>query len=196
MNRGDEALKEIKLAQTLNPLNIISYVDAIGIYRVLGRYDDSFDEFTKGKAIDPNYDFLYLELGYLYHKQGKYKEAIELFNNRYEISELPHKKALFYYITGIFYAYSGESGKAEGIFEELLKEKETIPGLSSYIASYYIAFEEYDKAFEWLDRAYEERDPGLIWIKTESLFDPLRSDPRFQTLIKKMGFPEEKNVRK
>ncbi len=58
------------------------------------------------------------------------------------------------------------------------------------MASIYAALGDADAAFEWLENAYERRVPALTWIRVDPIFDPLRSDPRFDDLLRRIGFPE------
>jgi hypothetical protein len=65
-------------------------------------------------------------------------------------------------------------------------------GLSpTLIAQQYARIGETEEAFAWLERGYRERDPGMIYMKAHPFYDPLRSDPRFDDLLRRIGFPEE-----
>ena len=59
------------------------------------------------------------------------------------------------------------------------------------IAALYSRIGEMEEAFAWLERGYRERDPQMVFLKTRVTFDPLRSDPRFDDLLRRIGFPEE-----
>ncbi|MFC1528685.1 tetratricopeptide repeat protein [Candidatus Latescibacterota bacterium] len=197
MKRSEEGLKETKLARKLNPLSVASYEHAGAIYIDMGRYDDALEELNNGKAIDPNYGAIYRELGRLYRKQGQYDKSIEAIDKFNEISGFTEPSGYH----GLTYAYAGERERAEEIINELKKLHPLDRGLyrSGYyfgyylsdIASIYIAFGEYDEAFKWLEKAYDEHEYMLIWIKAWYEFDPIRSDSRFKALLKKMGLPED-----
>lgn len=86
------------------------------------------------------------------------------------------------------YAVSGKKAKAEKILNEL-KQKITGNNLSYQIADVYIGLGQQDQAFEWLEKAYEDRSGWLTWIAIEPKLDPLRSDPRFAGLLRRMNLP-------
>ncbi len=58
------------------------------------------------------------------------------------------------------------------------------------IAAWYVFAGDYDRSIEWLEKGFEVRDPGLVYVKKKNIFDPLRSDPRFQDLLRRMNLPE------
>lgn len=196
MKRCDEALKENAIAHERNPLYMEIYGEAMAENILLEKYDDALKWFDRGKAIDPNYPYLYRQLGRLYLKQGKYYDAITAFEKQRDaLASEDFKKWAILYIN-LAYAYSGEKGnkdKAEQYLKELLKQK----GISfEWIAMMYTALGRYNFAIDWLERAYKEQKGSLIGIYSYYEYDPLRSDPRFQALIKKIGLPEEKGTRK
>ena len=95
---------------------------------------------------------------------------------------------------GHAYAKAGNRAKAHEIIERLKRSEKGY--LQAYeIAFIYAALEEKDLAFEWPDKAYQQRDRGLICLKTDHCLDPLRSDPRFQDLLRRVNFPEERHGR-
>ena len=86
---------------------------------------------------------------------------------------------------------SGERNKAQQLLDELIeqKKKKYIPPY--FIAEIYSGLGESDNTFEWLDKAYEERDSQLVYLKAPwPEWGPIRSDPRFKALLKKIGLPE------
>ena len=88
---------------------------------------------------------------------------------------------------GRAYAVSGKRDKAKKVLDEL-KERATRSYVPPYrIATVYNGLGEKDQAFEWLERAYEERSGSLVFLKVDPMFDNLRSDSRFTALLKKVG---------
>src|SRR6185436_14129161 len=88
------------------------------------------------------------------------------------------------------YAMQGRTTDAHVYLEKLLALQE-----ESYVSPYsvamvHIGLGDYDRAFEWLEKAYEERSAWLTWMKTGPGFNPVRNDPRFADLIKRVGIPE------
>jgi len=184
--RGEEALKEIETALELNPLYISSYVEAIAINIVLERYDAALEAFGKGTAIDPGNGYLYQHLGRLYRRQGRYGEAIEAFRKQYELSGRKGPN----FNLGLTYAFAGEREKAETVLGEVVKLYEKNMAIPQYIALFHIAFGDHDTAFEWLERAYADSLLSSMII-SDYEYDPIRGDPRYRELLKKMGLPTE-----
>ena len=91
---------------------------------------------------------------------------------------------------GHAYAMAGKRGEALKMLEELkqLSNRRYVP--PSGMATVYVGLGEKDQAFEWLEKAYEERDRWLVFLKVDASLDPLRSDPRFQDLLRRMNLPE------
>ena len=138
--------------------------------------------------IDPNYGQFYYPIGMTYVNIGNYEEAIAAFKRYIELSggSLYGEGWL-----GYTYALSGEKDKAQCILHKLIERKKEYYVSSTSIAMIYVGLNENDKAFEWLERAYDEHDTYLLYINSQPESDPIRSDPRFKALLKKMGFPEE-----
>ena len=92
-------------------------------------------------------------------------------------------------LLGNVYALAGkhdEARKLLGQLEELSKRKYVPP---FFIASIYIGLGEKDRAFEWLEKAYQERSTHLVNLKVQPVFDPIRTDPRFADLLRRVGIP-------
>ena len=85
------------------------------------------------------------------------------------------------------YALAGKQAEARQIVGQLKREssKRYVP--SRELAVVYADLGEKDQAFQWLEKAYQERDRGLIWLKTDPALDSLRSDPRYQDLLRRVG---------
>jgi len=86
------------------------------------------------------------------------------------------------------YALSGQQSQAQSLLDELKEHslREYVPPY--LIALVWIGLGDYDQAFAWLEKGCEERDLGLVWIKVEPMADALRSDPRFEKLLRRVGF--------
>ncbi len=91
---------------------------------------------------------------------------------------------------GYTYAVAGRRREAQETLKEL-KELSKRRYVSPFeIAMVYTGLGEKDQAFEWLEKADEERDPNMVWLKNVAWLDPLRSDPRFEPFLRRMNFPE------
>jgi len=133
---------------------------------------------------DPNNAGVHFVLGLVYELKGMYREAIAEHEKAWQsggnLDQLGH--------LGHAYAKAGERAKAYEIIEQLKRAKKGY--LHAYeIAFIYAALEEKEWAFEWLDKAYQQRDRGLMYLKVDHCLDPLRFDPRFQDLLRRVNFP-------
>ncbi len=99
---------------------------------------------------------------------------------------VPHRLAL-----ARCYASAGRSEEAQEILHDVLTTAKGGYVPSGDVAAVYAALGEKERAFEWLERAYEERSIGMAYLVTDPRFDPLRSDPRFADLLRRVGLPEQ-----
>ena len=137
--------------------------------------------------MDANYPQAHSFLGRAYEQKGMYEEAFTEFQRAITLSgdsfqiraELGHA-----------YAVAGKGGEALKIMDELKRlSKETY--ISPYdVAMIYVGLDQKDHAFEWLQKAYEERSEGPRYFKSDPRLDPLRSDLRFPDLVRRVGLPQ------
>jgi tetratricopeptide (TPR) repeat protein len=137
--------------------------------------------------IDPNFYFTYWCLGFAYWQKGRIEEAVAAYERGVELGpeDLPLKADL-----AIVYAAAGKKIQVQKILEEF-EEKARREYVSPYaLAMANMAVGNLDGTFAWLDKMYEERAPWLIWMNEHARYDRLRGDPRFQELLRKIGFTE------
>jgi tetratricopeptide (TPR) repeat protein len=186
MGRLDEARTAIRKAQELDPLSLMINNSVGSVFLWTRQYDQAIDQLRKTLEIDPNFAFAHRNLGHAYMKKGMFKEAI---------AEMQKALALFKGSTeylgwlGNTYAVSGRRGEALKILDELKQLSQRKYVSPADFARVYIGLGDKDQAFTWLERAYEERSSFLTDLKVAPMFDSLRSDPRFQDLLRRMNFP-------
>jgi serine/threonine protein kinase/Tfp pilus assembly protein PilF len=187
MGKPDEAVAEIKRAQALDPLMPFFYAAGTGIHFSADRLDEAVEQFHKAVELDPYLGAAYFQVGRIYVKKGMLDEAFSSFQKSLELVVFAGWAE-----SGIalIHILRGERNKAEQILHDLLERKKTMHVSSYCIASIYFHLGEIDKTLEFLEKAYQERDILMPFIKvfTESI--DIRSDPRFLPLVKKMGFEE------
>jgi TolB-like protein len=184
VGRLEEAISESKRCLELDPLSARHNSDLVWLYVLAGQHDKAIEQSSKAMELDPNFWVLYWNLGLVYSAKGLYKEAIDIFQEGAILSgEQPNMKGTL----GWAYAKANENEKAIKILEELkqLLKKRYVPKAS--IAWIYIGLGEKDLAFEWLDKAYEEHDQSLMWLKGDLTYDSIREDSRFKELLRKIG---------
>jgi len=186
MNRFDEAVREIKLAQELDPLKPLFYAMSVGIHRAVGKYDEATRDFHRAIELDPDIGLAYFHLGCVYFDKGMMEEAASTFQKARELvtgSGWAEAKL------GIIHVLQGEKEKASQILEELVERKKNTYVESYSIASLYSHLGHTDKAFEYLDKAYEERDTLMPYLNVYTVFElskEVYADPRYKKLLKNM----------
>jgi len=190
MGQVDKALEKALKAIELDPM-FLEYMHHVGgFYCALGQYEDAMKLIEKAKKLDPDNIYTYTMISLYHGYQGNYREIIDITQKALEMGLIDRIQLLFR--LGHWYGLSGEEQKARHILNEMLELKKQKYISSTYIAFIYTGLGEKDTAFDWLQRAYEEKDPILIAIKLyhEIYIAPIRSDPRFNTLLIKLGLPE------
>ena len=182
--RFDEALAQMKQASRLDPMSL-SINTGIGHVLYLSRnYDRAIEQYRETVKLDPNFLQARLWFGRPFLQKGMYKEALAELT---EAAKLSGNSTVSLATLGQAYAAAGDRKQAQKILDRLKdrSKKQYVP--SYWIALLYVSLADKRQAFEWLDRAFEERSSWLAWIKVEPRFDPIRSDPRFATLLQRMG---------
>jgi TolB-like protein/DNA-binding winged helix-turn-helix (wHTH) protein/Flp pilus assembly protein TadD len=185
--RFQEAISEQKQAVLLDPLAHISRASLAEILSVVGENDRAVEQLNQIFAMDPQYPKAHETLGTIYLRRGMYKEAIR----EYQASE-QYGGAKLLGLLGYAYARSGNKDQALRTLSEL---KELGKGSPSGAISYDLALIEIglgnrNEALTLLEKVYQQHDDdGLLFLKYEPIFAPLRSDPLFQDLLRRMNFP-------
>ncbi len=146
-------------------------------------YDRSIETLRETLELDPSFTLAQVYLARAYAAKGMHKEAVEV-AERLARSD-PEWSTRF---VTLAQAYAG-AGRREDALRILEEDGSAINPL--YVAYVYAALGDADATFEWLEKAYERRSLELRQIHVDSGFDPIRSDPRFQDLLRRIGFPEE-----
>ncbi len=184
LGRHDEAQAEIKRAQQLDPLSV-PVNRAVGWILYFGRrYDESIEELRKTLSMNPEFLGARMVLWWVYVAKGAYDEAIADIRQQVERPGMRTVKKL---MLGYACATSGNREEANGILWELEPKLAGENRLALLSALLFTALDMKDRAFQELHRAYELREPGLLFLKVAPWFDPLRSDPRYGALAEKLG---------
>ena len=181
MGRNSEAIAEMRKAENLDPLSLIISADVAEILLVAHLNDEAIAQSRKTVDMDPNFAIAHYELGQAFVEKHSYNEAIAEFQKAIELSRgsIPCTSNLAY-----AYAVSNKRNEAVKILNDL-KTRSTRN--AAEIALMYVGLGEKDQAMKWLGKAYEEHFNPSILLRPA--FDPLRSDPRFQNLVHRIGLP-------
>ena len=182
--RYDEALTEARRAQDLNPLSLVgSTVTGQALY-FQRRYDEAIDQLQETLKLDPDFGLARVALGYAYIQKSMYREAVtELQKARDLWGDNPRVISAL----GCAHALSGNRVAAEKLLEKLKQasQDEAFPPLA--MATIYVGLGERELALQWLEKAVEQPGEYQIWFAANPIFDPLRSDPRFDRLLERMN---------
>jgi TolB-like protein/Tfp pilus assembly protein PilF/predicted Ser/Thr protein kinase len=188
MGRFDEGLAESRRAQDIDPLSA-RIVGALAYYYLAAhRYDDSVAQFKKAIDLDPHLAWFRAQLGWAYARKGMYAQAIaeheKLSPQDYAVS--PENQVV---ASGLGWVY-GLAGRRNDALHILQRFNEL--SSRSYVDFYqvgaiYAGLGDKDRAFESLEKGYDERSAGMAYIKADPFWDELRSDPRYADLLRRMG---------
>jgi eukaryotic-like serine/threonine-protein kinase len=185
MGRFDEAVSEIRKAQELDPLMPLFYTFGTGICHTVGKLDEALDNFHKAIELDPNNGLAYFHAGRVYHAKSLMEEAISAFQRSRELAIYSGWAESY---LGRIYNVQGNAEKAEYILNELLEQRKKTWVSSVCIGLLAGELNKIDLAFEYFDKAFEEHDTLMPFINVFEEYNRVRSYPKFQALLKKMGF--------
>ena len=184
MKRFDEAIAMVKRALQLEPLSPIISLTLAGAYNQARRHDEAIEQLQKGLELDPNHSSLRNELAETYIQKGMYDEAIDEMQKAVALSGRSTERLAG---LGHCYAAAGKKAPALEILDELSRLSQERYVSPYCVAMVYASLDENDKAFAYLEEAYEERNPNLIELNTEPAFDGLRGDRRYGELVRRIG---------
>ncbi len=184
MGRPDDGVREMKRALELDPLSLIINAELGRALIYQRQYDRAIEQERKTLEMDPSFGAAHVLLGMAYLEKARYAEAIT------EAQKAP--LAVTYWRSLVLartYLKSGNIGKAQKVVEDL-KDFSKRRHLSAYeMAGAYIGLDDKERGFEWLQKAYEERSLRPDVMRVDPAIDNLRSDPRFQDLMRRVGLP-------
>ena len=182
VGRAHEAVSEAETGLKLDPISLDAYDDLAYIYYACRQYDRGLESIRQAAELyraSPD-NPLHWDLAVIYVEKGNFQKAIEQFR---VIGDLPHPLGHM----GNAYARAGQIEKANQMIAKL-RVQVAKDGVGTYeIALVYAGLGRKDEAFTWLEKAYQVRDKGLTFLKMDPCVDPLRSDPRFQNLLHRVG---------
>lgn len=183
LGRGEEGLREQLRVLDLDPASPSALFCHAQTLYLLRRYDESIEIFRKGLAVNPSFPREHAGLGLACIRKGSYLRGIAELEVAQNLTQgLGRVKADLAY----GYAVTGHRQKAVDILNEFLAQFAPHAFPAAMIAEVYIGLGEKDLAFDWLHRAIDQKDLA-VFLKSDPLYDPLRSDPRFPTLLKRMN---------
>jgi serine/threonine protein kinase len=180
LGRFDEAIKLDHRSIELDPVRVATYSN-LGLHNWYARLpDESQTAFRKCLELNPKFPGAHMYIGLVYLEEGKPDSAL---------IEMQKESELFWQTYGLTIVYHalGKNKKADNKLAELIKKWQNYGAFQ--IAEIYAYFDKKDKAFEWLERAYKQRDGGFTQMLGDPLLHKIEKDPRYTAFMKKMKLP-------
>ena len=181
--RGEEAVAWGRRARELDPLGITSYgLGSILFYA--HHYDEAEHELRSALAVRPDDGPVLWYLGFALMAKGQPEQAIPVMEKAVSVSDRSPA------VVGTLvraYAHAGRRADALRLLEELKRRKQVGYIPAPAFVNAYLGLGDYEKAFVWLEEAYKEQSNGLQFLKVHPFYDPLREDPRFKDLVRRVG---------
>jgi TolB-like protein/tRNA A-37 threonylcarbamoyl transferase component Bud32 len=178
--RYEESIAELKQAKQLDPLSPFICVEMGLPFSFMRRYDEAIENARKTIEMNPSFAFAHYVLGDQYLNKREYTAAIAEYQSALRFEDAP----VFLAGLGRAYAAAGEIAKVNSILRDL--SNRTYPPAYD-IALIYLGMGKKDKALEWFQHVYDDRNDMLLWLKNDPRLDPIRSDGGFIQLIRKLG---------
>jgi serine/threonine-protein kinase len=179
-----EALSELRVAEELDPLDLRIKTQIGYVYYFLRDLDRAEAQLRKVLLIEPHFAFAHYGLGDVHAQQGRYEEAIAELEESVRLGGTSvNHLAILSYVNGL----AGRTAEAKKLLAAIRARDSQAYASPIWSALAHLGLGEIDRAFEWLDRALQERDGSLILVTASPEFDPLRGDPRFPALLDRMG---------
>jgi len=184
--RIDEAIAAANRARELDPFSLAISSQRGFILENARRYDEAIEQLRGVIAMDPNHYHAHWVLGHTYVAKGQYEDAIVAAQKAVDLSQrAPGALGML----GLAYGLGGHEAEARKVLNELLKLSETRYVSPAALVNVYIGLGDKEQAFVWLEKAFQERSNYIAFLKVFPIVDPLRSDPRFNDLLRRVGLP-------
>jgi len=185
VNRAEESARECNRAVELDPFNP-DLISCLGWHDLhVGNYDGAVEWTRRALTFERDHHWAMMVMGWAYEQKGMFQEALSALQKSFpgplRAASIAHA-----------FAASGNRPAAEKILEELLADSKK-KYVSPYdIAVTYAGLDDKERVFEWLNKAYEEHSAFMVYMNSDPRFKPLRPEPRFRDLLRRMGLRDQK----
>jgi TolB-like protein len=189
LGRHDEAIAEMKLAMEKEPLSLIQGANFAAVLMYARRFDDALEQAKKTYNLDPTFVGGESWLCHAYNAHGDYEETLALATKTMQVnSAIPTSP--FNGDLVVAYSKTGRRKEAQAVLDKWKQKAQTEYVSNYWFAIGYAAYGDKDAAFAELEKAYQNHDWFMQRIKVDPMMDPLRDDPRFDAMVKRLKFPE------
>jgi TolB-like protein/DNA-binding winged helix-turn-helix (wHTH) protein/Tfp pilus assembly protein PilF len=185
LGRFEEAEREMNLARSLDPVSRIIATDGGAVLYEERRYDEAYKELSKVLELQPDFSEALMFRGAVLLEEGKREEGIADLQNAARIDGSGRRLGVLGWGLGV----AGRRAEATEVLHKLQSGAELSKRPWS-LAIVYIGLGKKDEAFVWMEKAYAEHSSDLRAVKVDPIYDPVRSDPRFADLVRRMGLPQ------
>jgi serine/threonine protein kinase/Flp pilus assembly protein TadD len=186
MGRHEQAIAEAKRAMELDPFSRLTYGDPSWVLLMARRYDRALLESQTVVERQPDFGYARAVLGLSYAENSRYAEAVTEAQSATRLDDSPFILALLAQV----HALSGNKSQAMRVLEDLEELAKKRYVCSYEVATAYVLLREKDRAFGWLGKAVEDRSDCMVVLAVDPRLDSIRSDTRFQDLLRRVGLPQ------
>jgi DNA-binding winged helix-turn-helix (wHTH) protein/TolB-like protein/tetratricopeptide (TPR) repeat protein len=186
MKQFDKAEAEIRNAQKIAPLMGLMNADVATLPYYQHRYDEAITLYLKTRDLDPDFIPVPFLPAQIYERKGMYQQAIN--ECQKALASSPDNPSILP-VLGYAYARAGRTGEAQAILNKLQETRKQRFVSPFMIALLCAGLDKKDEAIEWLNKAFDEHDPQLIWVDLDPELEVLHSDPHYRDLMQRMGIP-------
>lgn len=182
--RFDEGLVQLRMAQELDPLSLAINADLAAAFYYSRQYDRSENQLENLLDLNANFVRARVILAKVLAQKGEYTKALEMVRTAVEMSaDDPVALCTLAHIL----ALAKQSREANELLEDLQRSRKRRYISAGNIATIYVGLGKKELAFDWLEKAYQDKDIVVVWLKVSPVFDPLRSDSRFTNLLERVS---------
>ena len=185
VGRYDQAIAEAKRAQELDPLSPIIGGSLAATLLYARKYDDAIEQYKKSVQMDPNISLAHQDMANAYVQKKMYPEAVAEWQKAMTLTGNPAQATAL----GEVYRVSGFQAFLQSWVE--MRQRDPSALMHPYqTARLFVLLGKKNEALSMLQKGFTVREGAMVYLKCDSVFDPIRSDPGFQAIVKKMNFPE------
>jgi len=181
--RFSEALEEIERARQLDPRSLIIAADRGAVLYCARRYKEAIEQLRAVLEMEPNFPRAHIVV-FAYVEQGMTEDALRDVAEWQKVEDGPFTWMLLAYVHG----RAGHKSEAQKFLRKLEGERSRRYVDASKLVMGYLGVGDNEQALKWFEKGFSERSSALVWLKVDPVYDPLRSEPRFESLLQRVGF--------